>query len=258
MKNHFNAQRFGQLFRKHSAEYLNQYLLSTGVLIGVMMLIMGFIAYISGPPLNARMQDIFFMLFLFGAGFIFTSTIFSNLGNKNQAIAALSLPASHFEKYLVGWVYSFIIFLIVFTASFYLVTALVVSLDEWYGQEKEILNVFSPDQQGLKTYIIYAFIHAVAIWGAIFFTKIQFIKTAFLFFLGLGIMAVLNFQILKTLFTQDLKMAMPFADVFLQADKEMYSLELPQQQQQLIILVPIILAFFFWTTAYVRIKEKQI
>ena len=258
MKNHFNYHRFGQLFRKHSAEYLNQYTLSTGVLIGIMTLIMGFIAYLSGTPINAKIQGVFFILFLLGSGFIFTSTIFSNLGNKNQAIAALSLPASHFEKYLVGWLYSFVIFLVVFTASFYLVTALVVSFDEWHGQEKEILNIFSPDQQALNTYIIYAFVHAVAIWGAIFFTKIQFIKTAFLFFLVLGIVAVLNFQILNALFTQDLKMAMPFNEVFLQADNEVYTLELPQQQQQLLILVPIILALFFWATAYTRIKEKQI
>lgn len=221
-------------------------------------MVMGFIAYLSSTPMVAQIQTIFFTLFLLGSGFIFTSTIFSNLGNKSQAIAALSLPASHFEKYLVGWIYSFVIFLIAFTASFYLVTALVVSLDDWHGQEKELLNVFSSDQQALSTYIIYAFVHAVAIWGAIFFTKTQFIKTAFLFFVIMGILVALNFQVLNALFTQELKMAMPFSEVFLQTDKELYSLKLPEQQQQLFILVPIVLALFFWTTAYARIKEKQI
>lgn len=258
MKNLFSASRFGRLFRKHSVENFNQYALSTGVLLGFMTLVMGFIAYISGNPLGAQEQAIFFILFLLGAGFIFTSSVFSHLGSKNQAIAALSLPASHFEKYLVGWLYSFVIFLIVFTISFYAVTALIVSLDDWRGREKEIVNVFSPDQNASSAYIIYAFVHAVAIWGAIFFTKTQFIKTAFVVLFVLGALATLNFQVLKSLFQQDLNVALPFSSVGFQADKTYYFLELPEPQQQLVALIPIVLALLFWATAYARIKEKQI
>lgn len=258
MNNLFNARRFGRLFKKHSAEHINQYLLSTGVLIGFMTVIMGFVAYLSSTPMVPQMQSVFFILFLLGAGFIFTSSVFSHLGNKSQAIAALSLPASHFEKYLVGWLYSFAFFLIIFTASFYAVTALIVSLDEWHGREKEILNVFSNDQNAYAAYIMYAFLHVVAIWGAIFFTKLQFIKTAFAVLLVSGVITLLNFQVLEALLQLDLNVATPFTNVGFTVDKEYYFLELPEQQKQLVGAVPIIIALFFWVTAYVRIKEKQI
>lgn len=223
-----------------------------------MTLVMGFIAYLSGSPIVSQQQAIFFILFLLGSGFIFTSSIFSNLGNKNQAVAALSLPASHFEKYLVGWLYSFLIFSVVFTASFYVVITLIVNLDEWHSQEKEILNVFSAEQEVYGAYIIYAFLHAVAIWGAIFFTKTQFIKTAFVFLVLAGLLTTLNFQVLEAIFQQDLHVATPFTNVGFQVDKEYYSLELPEQQQRLIVLVPIVLALLFWATAYARIREKQL
>ena len=258
MKNHFSSRRFGRLFTKHTVEYANQYMLSVGVLIAIMTVLMGFVSYVSPFPIAPTQQAVFFVLFLFGAGFIFTSSIFSQLGNKSQAIAMLSLPASHFEKFLVGWLYSFLIFIVVFTASFYLVDVFIISLDDWQGREKEIVNIFSADNKVYGAYLVYAFIHAVAIWGAIFFTKTHFIKTAFAFLVVMGVITALNFQVVQGLLQQDLRSAVPFGEVNFESAGELYQLELPKQQQRFLVLVPFGLAFLFWSTAYVRIKEKQI
>jgi hypothetical protein len=147
---------------------------------------------------------------------------------------------------------------VVFTASFYLVDVFIISLDDWQGREKEIVNIFSAEHKVYTAYLGYAFVHGVAIWGAIFFTKTHFIKTAFVFFAVVGVLTALNFQVVQGLLQQDVLAAIPFGEVNFKLSEELYQLELPKQQWRLFGLVPFGLAFLFWSTAYVRIREKQI
>src|SRR5665213_2760957 len=110
MNNTFNLTRFGRLFVKHTVEHYKSYLMSLAVLMGVMLLGDGFITYlIPGDFMDAGMQSALFMSVLLLAGTIFASTIFADLGDNKKAMASLTLPASHFEKYLVAWLYSVII-----------------------------------------------------------------------------------------------------------------------------------------------------
>src|ERR1022692_150129 len=103
MNNTFNIRRFRRLFVKHTVEHYKSYLMSLTVLMGVMILGGSFLIYMIEAPIDKGFQSAIFAMILLLAGTIFTSTIFADLGDTKKAVASLTLPASHFEKYLVAW-----------------------------------------------------------------------------------------------------------------------------------------------------------
>ncbi|PSR52528.1 hypothetical protein AHMF7605_02800 [Adhaeribacter arboris] len=258
MKNHFNFSRFARLFGKHTAEHIKWYLMATAVLIGAMSLMLGFVAYMQSYPIDLEEQSLIFIFGILGAGSIFTSIVFAHLGDKKQAIAALTLPASHFEKYLVGWIYSFLIFILVFTASFYLVVITIISLDNQGPEPTKLLNIFSPTNRIYLVFLLYAMVHAIAIWGSIYFQRLHLIKTAFAFFIVFLLVIFFNLQWLEVLFNKDLAVAVPFGSIGFHDKKQYYLVELPEAQHSLTFLLPLVLAIILWITAFFGLKEKQV
>ncbi|MDB5032756.1 hypothetical protein [Mucilaginibacter sp.] len=147
MNNTFNLKRFIPLFKKHSLEHAKTNLLSTAVLAGIAAALMGFAAYSSGGRLPLQMQSIMFIYLIAGAGGIFTSLTFTELGNKRKATGVLTLPASHFEKFLVSWIYSYIIFQLVLVGVFYVVDWAIISVSVPPVHEpNKLVNIFDPEQ----------------------------------------------------------------------------------------------------------------
>ena len=193
----FNPVRFGKLFIKHTTEHYKGYLMALGVLIGVMVLGGSFLVYMVNARLDLETQSVLFLMILLLAGTIYTSTIFAELGEKKKAIAYLTLPASHFEKYLVAWLYSFLIFLVIYMISFYLVALFLLNVKHIPGQAEGVINLL--EKPNLQIGLIYAFLHAIAFWGAIYFNKLHFIKTGFVFFVFMGLLILFNKILLGTM-----------------------------------------------------------
>src|SRR5579863_5670198 len=210
MNDIFNPKRFGRLFIKHTVEHYKSYLMSLGVLIGVLSLGIGFFTYINNDePLNMAMQTGVFAIVLLLAGTMFTSTIFSDMGNKKRSISALTLPASHFEKYLVAWIYSYVLFQLVFVAVYPAILAVILNTRHWPARF-EIFNVFHlPVLPWIL--MLYAMLHAITLCGAIFFKRLQFIKTAFVFFIGLMLLSLINKSVIEAALGRDIISAVPFA-----------------------------------------------
>jgi len=165
----FSFKRFGMLFKKHTAENYRSYAMMLFVLTGIMTAVIGIINYKAPEPMNMKTQIAFFMGFFIAAGAIFTSNIFNNLGDKKKTIASLTLPASSFEKFLVGWVYSFVFFQIVFVAVYYAIVGTVIGLGHWPAGTAPILDVFSTEDKFYTIFVIYAFLHGIVIYGAIYY-----------------------------------------------------------------------------------------
>jgi hypothetical protein len=104
MINTFNFGRFFRLFNKHTREQYKAYLMSTAVLAGILIIMLGTLAYSNNGYLNLKAQAVYFDFFLLAAGTIFTSTVFAELGDEKKTIPALTLPVSHFERFLVGYI----------------------------------------------------------------------------------------------------------------------------------------------------------
>src|SRR5579863_8241188 len=109
----FSFGRFRRLFVKHTVEHYRTYLMSIAVLAGVLLLGGAFVFYMIAEPPDPAFQTAMFVILMLLAGALFSSTVFSDYGDKNKATPALTLPATALEKFLIGWVYSYPIFLVV-------------------------------------------------------------------------------------------------------------------------------------------------
>ena len=260
MSNLFSLRRFGRLFTKFTAEHGRTYLLGAGALAGTLLLVMGVLAYLMGSPPGIGQQVVFFAMFLLGAGFLFTSSVFADFGEKSRAMAALTLPAAQLEKYLVAWLYSGPLFVLAFVGVFFAVDSLIMVVGGRSGPAGTgvLLNLFSPEA-GLGTLLLlFVVVHGVALWGSIFFGKTAFIKTGVAFFVGLLVVVLLNYQALKALLGPGLQNTMPFMGAGLEEEKVYYTLSLPDAQQRLVGLVLLALAGLLWLAAYARLREKQV
>ena len=254
----FNFSRFGRLFSKHTAEQLSGYLLATGVLLGGIGLVLGFVNYMSSEPVPKNIQGIIFTMGLLAAGAFFTSTVFAPFGDKKQATTALLLPASHWEKYLVGWLYSLPIFLAIYVGCFYLIDSLVFRMHATSAHPGELVALFDGESGLYWSLVTYAVVNAVFLWGSIFFTRQHFVRMAFGVLLALVVLTAVNYQALAALLGQALNSAVPFSSISLHEGKEWYALELPPAQMAWFALVPLGVMLLAWAAAYVRLQEKQI
>lgn len=254
MKNHFNLRRFGLLFRRHTVEHYKSYLMSLMVLVGIMALVMGYITYVSGK-LDAGLQDLFFMLFLVGAGSIFTSTVFSDLGDQKKAISFLTLPASTLEKYLVAWVYSFLIYLLVYIPAFYLVASTLNSIAQ---EQTNLLKLIGPNGTIDKVLFLYAFLHAVSLVGAVYFRKVHFVKTIFILFLGFFAILVFNRWMLQAVLGIKDVSAVPLSNVSFVENNQLYTLGVTDAELSFTWIISIGFLLIVWAAAYFKLKEKQV
>jgi hypothetical protein len=230
--------------------------MSIAVLVGVMILGGSFLVYMADVRLDKNIQTFLFFTILLLAGTIFTSSVFADLGEKKKAIAWLVLPASHFEKYLTAWIYSFLLFTIVYTVIFYLAIFIAVNIQHVDGHPQIIINVF--DKQILQMYLVYVFLHSIAFFGAIYFEKLHFIKTAFVFFIFIAIMIMLNKGLLSALLGRTVDASPPFGNLRFADSGQTVDIEMASQNSPYLLYLLIILAFIFWAAAFFRLKEKQV
>jgi hypothetical protein len=245
----FRFPRFVRLFSRHTAEHWPGYAMAAAVVAGLLLLMMAVQTYTSGT-LSIPVQAGYYI--------IFTSTVFGQFGEKRQATVALLLPASHLEKYLVAWLYSLPIFLLVFTGIFYLVDGTVLYVGAGPGQPPELLNVLANAQIVKSVLVLLVLLHAVWLLGAIYFEKTHFIKTGFAAFILLLVLSVVNFQALRLLVAPGLRPAPPFTKLMMLDGAHVYNVGLPDGQADWLGFVPLGLALLLWGASYFRLTEKQL
>jgi hypothetical protein len=262
MNNIFKPKRFGMLFIKFTTEQYKGYLMSLLVLMGVLTIGGCFMVYLMNVRMEISLQLLLLLWVILFAGTIFTSTIFTQLSNSKKAIVSLTLPATHFEKYLVAWLYSFIIFMVVVIIGFYLVMLFLLNIRHFPGPQEEIFNLFY-NVNGLGTSVffvlltLYGLLHSIAFYGALYFQKMNFVKTALLFFLIIGVLIIGNNLVMRQMIHRDIIQVMPFATVGFIENGATYSINTSGfiWVGQVVFVV---LAFIFWIAAYFRLKEKQV
>ena len=258
MNNTFDIKRFCMLFKKHTLENSKTYLLSAGVLTGLMFIFLGFNSYSSNGHLLMYVQIPFFIFMLLIAGSIFTSIVFTELGDKSKAIPTLMLPASHFEKYLVSWLYSYVIFQLVYVGVFYLTASIVVNMGHHELEVDKVINVFDwQKNECWYAFVAYGFIHAFAFFGAIFFKKLHFIKTAMAFFAGLVLLTLVNKPIVSALIPGDVK-SIPFQRLDIYEHDRYFNIRASDGMMNISLCVLALVVLLLWAATYLRVKEKEV
>jgi hypothetical protein len=260
MNNIFDFNRFSLLFAKHTKEHLTMYLMSVGVLAAIVGSLLGFITYNMDGYLGPHIQAQCFTIFMIPAGTIFTTLIFADFGDKKKAIPLLTLPASHFEKYLVAWLYSYVIFQLVYAICFYFMDFMVISISNITAVQKSTLvNVITvEDSKFTQGILMYSFVHAVCFAGAIFYQQWHFIKTGFTFFAtAIGIFLI-NQPLLLLVFGKNVGLSAPFDSIRIVEGEQSWSLEPAETSGVIVIVMIISVVLILWTSAYFKLKEKEV
>jgi hypothetical protein len=261
MNNTFDINRFTKLFAKHTAEHYKSYLMSILVLAGLICVLYIF-SLLNGGGLHPKFRFSMATFFYILAGSIFTSSIFANFTQKNKAIDALILPASHFEKFLVGWLYSYIIYTLVFSVTFGLVDLCFTRI--WPSEIQRPYFLEAIPENGLSIqFMVYTVLHSFALFGAIFFDRLHFVKTTLCFFAVVCVLSIFHFMFLKMLFP-DIRVIfnspiMAAALTFNTGSSFTQLIQIEQSEMRLYLGVLVTgLTLAFWASSYFQIKEKQI
>lgn len=259
MNNICSANRFLRLWNKHTKEHYKSYLMSVAVLTGVLLMVFSVVAYDGEGAIPLGGQRGVFAFFLLISGTIFTSMVFTELGNQKQSIPALTLPVSHLERYLVAWIYSFIVFQLVYVACYYIVDIIAVNIGNNNPKvHNEIMTLDFHEKEIYVPYLAFLLLHAVSFFGAIYFEKMHFIKSAFAFFIALVAIILLNSALVHLIFNETVHVSAPFTGVFIKEKEQYFQLPPTDTGAAISLYMIFALVIILWTATYYKLKEKQV
>lgn len=258
MNNQFDLKRFGLLFNKHTSEYFSAYIMAILALFGLLFSCIIFLSLFQNALVSPNFQRTIFSQLLMASGAIFTSTVFSDLGNKKKASATLMLPGSHFEKFLVRWIYSYLVFQIIYVGVFYLVMFLAASMLHFQGKALQIFDMGKDLKATCWIFLFYMLIHAITFTGSVYFEKLHLVKTVLVFFGIFMLIILFNEPVLELILNRDVAAPLPFFRVEVVENNETFRLDLRKTQKLFLMFVPVLMSGILWASTYFRLKEKEI
>jgi len=270
MNNIFSFNRFAMLFRKHTSENLKFYLMSLFVLFGIIILFLTFQLMQDVGFRNNDKRQAVFTVFLFLAGTVFSSLIFSPFGKKTSATQSIILPCSKLEKYSIAWLYSQLIFPLVYIIIYYLVDY--VFAFKLYSNNHFVpvqmspvqnLELFSSDDYRVRLIIpVFIFLNSLSFFGSIFFRNYQYVKTGFGLILFVFLLIMFNPFIVRMFSGVKVRGLVLFSQV--NVFRHGFNLEnaLFSPSTNVMLALGIFLLVFtpvmFWIIAYHKLREREL
>jgi len=265
MNNTFDFNRFSLLIKRQWVENKKLFLMASFGIMGISAVMNSLIMRWEMGSINEMPRYIIFLLCFFFEGSIFANYVFKDISDKNSSTCFLLVPASHFEKFLTGLFYAFVIFPVAFLTLFYVVDIGFVNIG---NNIKHSLKVSGLINLPLYSYMFsnhdvmeelgeiigfWLVIQAFVLMGAVQFEGRSYIKTVFIGFVALIIIGFLIYVGDKLL----------LGDLIKQFQNKGYSQELVRHSKDfykrifkviLIYILPLILLI----TTYFKLKEKQV
>ena len=250
----FSFNRFKLLVLMHWANNKKRYGLAVLAFLGLMILrFLLFILIGSNENTSDDVQKTTFFFSLFVVGTLYASQYFSDLGSRAKASNFLLVPASAFEKVLCSLLYTVVLFIIVFSAAYYLIDVLMLSISNKFvntteGADRGPINVFNSGffifRENLKIngLLLFLSIQSAFLFGSVYFKKYSFLKTVISGFVVYFILFGLTYFLCLPLFP---------------GGRE--EVRIPAWVEQAFgILVMYVIAPLFWMFTYFRLKQKQV
>jgi hypothetical protein len=191
MNQFFSFKRFYLLVLKHWADNKKRYGLSVLAFMGLLItwFVFTMLTGLDDIRMGKNAQQITFFFSLFAVGTFYASQYFSDLGSRAKGINFLTVPASAFEKILCSLLYTVLLFFVIYTAAFYLVDILMVSIantlpgTETPPGKTSVVNVFKViiirfNQDSTINFLLFFFsVQSAFLLGSVYFEKYSFIKT---------------------------------------------------------------------------------
>ncbi len=263
MNNTFNIKRFGLLLKKTLLERPVQMFGFTVLLLALVLILYVIAKRFSG---FIAAQNLAFIWGLPGGSFFLASFVFGYFSSNASGSSFLTLPASHFEKWLCGVLIAGVLYPLIFLIFYRIMDTSFVALyhnsldpaSQFYKQQYESVYLFNFN--GIiawKVYPMFFFLTGAMLVGSLYFNKVAFIKTAIaLCILCIGVFG-LNWLMANMLFGH-INDAAPFNRVAIPVGKDEGHIELPSGVVNIFnygiwyILPPIL-----WLLAFTRLREKE-
>lgn len=263
MNDTFNAKRFGWLFKKTLLERPAQLLGLIGLTLVITLLF--YAIFRSIAPWDVAQNGSFIIGFV-GGGTFLASFVFNYFTSNASGSSYLTLPASHFEKWLCSILITCVIFTFIFLVFYRITDTTFVSIYHktldpkapFYKEMYESVQVLPLDGfVATKTYMMFVNFTTAMLVGALYFNKAAFIKVALivcaLFILGI----YLNSLMARAIF-DNVDKALPYYAVFITVGKEFGKIALPSYASGAVdICILYIIPAVLLVTAYVRLSEKE-
>lgn len=259
MNQSFSLKRFWLLLKYDYAENKSNYLIASGLIIGLMFLFMAPIL------MSDQFRMILLILHLIAlsvclmlGGSLFTSTAFAAYSTALKGIPALLLPASRQEKFWAALLVN-LFFMLTFLSLFF-------AMHFWFidmANSRLLLtnHQYQPMPAAIAQLAIYIYflLQGAAFLGSIYFTKAAYIKSvAVLIVVAIAIYLIHTF--LAEIFTpnQELSPSLPFGEWGFPREGRWYQVSLPPTVESLKWLFLIVVIMVIWYISFVRLKEKEI
>jgi hypothetical protein len=263
MNDTFNAKRFRLLFKKTLLERPLQMFGFTGLLLTLtLMLYLGIKAFSD----FREAQNLSFIWGLPLGSCFLASFVFGHFSSKANGSSFLTLPASHFEKWLCGVLIAAVIYPIIFMFFYRAIDSSFVSLfhkslDPASPFYKELYDsVYQFDFTGViarKLYPIFLFLTSATLVGSLYFNKLPFIKVA-IGFCVLWIVEVGVNWLIARIFFGNIAGAVPFYEVNLPIGKEIATIQLPESISNIFSYsLSYILPAMLLLLSFTRLREKE-
>jgi len=265
MNDTFNFNRFMLLLKRQWLGFGKIYLISLGVLTGLLILVYGFsltdqtLNNISRNTLSFR----YFLLIITGFLFltILSSNYFAHLGQKSRAITEILLPASGFEKMMAALFYTFVLAVFSYILVFYIVDTIFLSniranrtataiITDYTGKKVTVDYLsyfFTTDRISELLPFFYLPLSLISIFllGSIYFQRFHYIKTA------ICLISFIIIWILTTIYTMK-----TVTDGTVWVGSQYWQRE--ENIMFVFSVVGITLTLCFWVITYIRLKEKEV
>lgn len=233
--------------------------LAIGGFLGFVFITSFFVARSSPAGLNT-MHLIFWFIYLFGGAAMMAGSSFNNMSTPDKAISHLGLPASVFEKYLIPWFISGIVWVLFAMGSYLLYSMLLNQL--WaalLGFSYSGFNPFNllvPDMSTTEVYLQYLVVHSIFFAGAAAFKRFPIPKTLLTGFLLNNYFSFLFLMLVFILFGGFMQMGEAMSNLSLTPETEKFiSKTLPELIKiSFLYILPVIL----YTAAFFKIKEREV
>ena len=256
-------KRFGLLLNKTFRERPMQIFVFPGLMLTLVLILYVLIKALSGFDMAQRIS---FFVGLVGGSFFLASFVFGYFSSNASGSSFLSLPASHFEKWLCGVLIAGIFYPVVFLIFYYGIDTGFVALyhnnldpaSPFYKQAYESVYRFDLDGVVARNVYILFFIYTGAmLLGSLYFNKVSVIKTA----VALCIICLVIFGtnwLFATMLFGNIEEASPFHGVALLAGNDVGSIELPADIAEICKYVFFyVMPATFWILSFTHLREKE-
>lgn len=272
MNSIFNLNRFSLLLRRRFALKGRAHLIALLVIMGISIFGLGgglWMYWLEGsmtpelaPQIFSEIRDGLFKGIILISGSIFASEVFSDLGENGTGINYLMNPATHFEKWLVAFLMSTVLFLVVAFAIFHLAQMGNVL---FFNALHPVKIPFS-ETSGLFRSAFwmplmgdFLFIHALFFLGSIWFKAGHWWSTAAVCMVGIAFFAALKFGLAELVWPTGVRPQDREFAWFAESETDgFFRLPVSAAWKQTMTALTMIFPPLCWGLAYLRLTEKQI